>query len=157
MVPLVHGLGEGEIPGQAGNDGFCRILSGVRCFITGGLFVIPGLTGDLSEQFLHQSQHALFHHFLVQVRNDREGHARRDEEGPGEAAEVLRLDVPDGCGGAQDGQAQGMSFEEHAFELVIDILGRIVLVGDDLVQDDAPFGLDFRVGEGGFRRQFEAI
>ena len=48
-----------------------------------------------------------------------------------------------------------MSLEEHAFELVVHVLGRVVLVGDDLVQDDAPLGLDLGVGEGGLRRQLE--
>ena len=48
-----------------------------------------------------------------------------------------------------------MPLEEHAFELVVNILGRVVLVGNDLIQDDAPFGLDLGVGEGGFRRQLE--
>ena len=48
-----------------------------------------------------------------------------------------------------------MSLEEHSLEAVVDVFGRIVLVGNDFVQHDAPFGFDFVVGESGFRRQFE--
>ena len=48
-----------------------------------------------------------------------------------------------------------MAFEEHALELVIDVLHRVVLVGDDFVQDYAPFGFDLVVRESGFRRQFK--
>ena len=73
----------------------------------------------------------------VDVGDDGEGHAVGGEEGLDESAEVVGLEFPDGGGGAQDGPAQRVPLEEHALELVIDVLGRIVLVGDDLVQDDA--------------------
>ena len=147
MVPLVHGLGEGQGPGRFLDSAFGSARNDNTPVIApkaGRLFVISTKAvrprGEISEKLLHQPQYALFHHFLIQVRHDREGHARGDEEGAGEAAEVLRLDAADGGGSAQDGQAQGMSLEEHAFELV---------------QDDAPLGLDLGVGEGGLRRQLE--
>ena len=48
-----------------------------------------------------------------------------------------------------------MPFEKQPLEFVIDILERIVLVGDDFVQDNPPFGLDLSFREGRLRRQFE--
>ena len=48
-----------------------------------------------------------------------------------------------------------MTFEKHPLELVIDVLHRIVLVGDDFVQDHAPFGFDLVVRESGFGRELE--
>ena len=129
MVPLVDGLVKG--------CGARRFLDSLRSLEMTRILVISTKAvrprGEISEQLLHQPQHPFFHHFLIQVRDDREGHALRDEKGPGKAAKVLRFDAPDGGGSAQDGQAQRMPLEEHAFELVIDILGRIVLVGNDLI------------------------
>ena len=48
-----------------------------------------------------------------------------------------------------------MTGEQRLLEAVIDILGRAVLVGDDLVDDHAPLGLDLPLGEGGLRCQFQ--
>ena len=104
---------------------------------------------------LNQSQHSFFHHGLIDVGDDGEGHAVGGEEGLDESAEVVGLEFPDGGGGAQDGPAQRVPLEEHALELVIDVLGRIVLVGDDFVEDHAALGLDLPVGESGLGGELE--
>ena len=57
--------------------------------------------------------------------------------------------------GAQDRVLQRMPLEQEPFELVVNVFGRIVFVGDDFVQHHAPFRLYLVFRERGFQRQLE--
>ena len=153
MIVLIYGF----IKGDGREYGFLRVASRPYPGKCSGNR-IPFHPGDrvrITEQLFDQFQYSFFEYLFINVRDDGEGHAVGGEEGLDEGAEVGRTEFPDGGGGAQDGAAQRMAFEEHALELVIDVLGRIVLVGDDLVEDHAALGLDFPVGEGGLGGELE--
>ena len=50
---------------------------------------------------------------------------------------------------------QRVSLEQEPFKFVVDIFGRIVFVGDDLVQHHTPLRLNLAVREGGFQGQLK--
>ena len=96
-----------------------------------------------------------FQLFFGDIGHHGKNHTVRGEAFGHEAAEHFRRDFFHGSGGAQDGRFQGRTLEQQAFKAVVDVFGRVVFVGDDLIQDHAALRLDFLVREGGFQGQFE--
>ena len=62
---------------------------------------------------------------------------------------ILTVESFHQLGGAQYVACQRMSFENHLFKQIINLVGRRVQVGVDLVQDDFFFLGQFILGEGG--------
>ena len=102
-----------------------------------------------------QFKHLLLQGAFIDIGHHGKNHLLRDKVLLHEAAEHIGLDLFDAGRCPQDGRLQRGALEEERLEAVVDVLGGVVLVGDDLVQHHAALGFDLVLGEGGLGGQFE--
>ena len=115
VVFLVHGLIE---PYPGGEPDACRSGSGQRLAVR-----------SVREPPPDEPEHFFLEFLFRNIRHEGEGHGLGTELLGHETAQFRRLDLADGCDGAEDRPFKGMAGIEFLFEPVIDIVGRTVLVG----------------------------
>ena len=92
--------------------------------------------------------HGLEHPVRREVAGDRDDEVARRVAGAVVAVEVLAADRSHGLRRAENGRAERVALPERAHEHFVDEVVRVVVGLPNLLEDDAPFGLDVGRSEG---------
>ena len=108
---------------------------------------VENLAGKLEDGFLHLP--------FIDVRHYGQSHIPGSEPLPDEFPQLRGSYLPDACRRSQDGLPEGVVGQQGLFELVVDIVGRGVLVGVDFIDDHSSFDFDLFFREGRAGGQFQ--